>query len=234
MLDSLSRNAIQTLYKDLDLKEFIETSVDSSYDGLCMLRPSTEHCSDRYYQDLFIGNTVLKFSNWDGEYSMFSVISSDSRYADETLFIPLPLVQKMELNDFRPWNLNSMLRHKEYESWEILIDYVGDGTIVVQDLETSQIKLRSFKEMSHAKLYTRYGSAPYPSKGYHGAVLTEEQAEKAGFPAGVIVPLMSVESNVDGLVMCTLLNTDVKFPYKELTFRSSSCIRDVLRSLDQL
>lgn len=219
MIDSLSRQTIGEIYKDMDLKEYLASAIDSSYDGLCMFRPSVEHVNDRFYQDMFAGGTVIKFSHWDEErYPMFKVITSSSRYAGETVFVPFPLLQKMSGKDFRPWNINSVVRRNLTDAWELVVDYTDTAEVIVQDLVSGAMSTRKLEDVTHGSMYTKYGNAPYPIKGSSGVKLNEEQSKQAGLPVGTVAPFVSFEVNPGGDVMCKLQQVDVMFPYSELVF----------------
>lgn len=221
-------STIEAVYKNLDLKEFLSTTIDSTYEGVAMIRPTFEQSNDGFVKDLLAGGTMLQFSRiGDDGVPVFKVISSTSNYGHGYLELPFAFLQKASLEDFRPWAKDTVVKHNEFDGWEVVLDYTGTGAVITQVLQTSAIKLRKFEDLTHGRMYNRYGNVAYPKKGSHGAILNKEQAQVTGFPEGSVLPFLSFHGNIDGFATCKLHGTNIEFKYGELNLTRSNFFRQL-------
>lgn len=230
----LNKHIVASVFADMPLDKFIESAVDPTYEGLCILRPSLEDVGDRYYESLVAGQTILKLKDINAsQYSsepLFEVVSSTSRYHDDTMRLPYSFVQKFSVEDYRPWKENTVVSATKLGEWLIVVDYIGNGEIVLQELETGQIKSIDLKDLSHGKNFVRYGDSPFPVKGKHGVKINKKQAEETGLPEGTIVPFLEFQWSIDE-VLCKIHGTDKLYPYDELDIFLSYHMESLVKSI---
>lgn len=227
-MPQLNQNTLQVLFETQDLQEYIDTAVDPSYTGFCILRPLLADSFDSTLRELYEGKTIFKFSKKRGETDYFSIIKSDRSLYMNTCDIPMQYMQKADLGDLRPWVTNQLVYTPERigVTKHLIVDYTGKGEVAIQNLETGEVTLRNLEDIY---AITRKDTKVDIIKGFCAARLTKDQAFELGFPEGTVLPFLDIHFSIGSSPLCRFVGTDKMFEFKDIDFVYSTIYQEILK-----